>query len=31
MEREEGRNINIEGADTTNGIECDKVADGDGA
>ena len=31
MEREESRNINIEGADTTSGSECDRVADGDGA
>ena len=31
MEREEGRNSNIEVADTTVGRECDRVANGDDA
>ena len=29
-EREEGINSNIEGTDTTDGSECDKVVEGDG-
>ena len=31
MEREEGRNSNIEGTDTIGGGECDIVVNGDGA